>query len=142
MMQRHGFNAGVARAFLARHNRSALALLALTSHLTLACAAGEVEAGKAAFVYCASCHAVGPGAHAGFGPQLNGLFGRPAGSTADYKDRYSAAMKNSGIVWSDQTLTKFINAPSDVVPGTKMRFWGISNDRQVANLLAYLRTFQ
>ncbi|WP_406675719.1 c-type cytochrome [Sapientia aquatica] len=105
--------------------------------------AGDPAAGKALFnsLGCASCHAIGPGARAGFGPQLNGVIGRVAGSTVDYQSRYSAAMKKSGIVWSEQTLTKFINSPNDLVPGTNMRFWGLSNETKLANLLAYLKTF-
>lgn len=89
---------------------------------------------------CASCHAVGPSARGGFGPQLNGLFGRRAGSTPDF--RYSPAMAKSGIVWNDRTLAAFLDSPDDVVPGTRMRFWGMSNQGQVADLLAYLRSFQ
>lgn len=124
-------------------SRRAWVALVLACQLPLACAAGDAVAGKALFLSlaCASCHAVGPGAGAGFGPQLNGIFGRVAGSTIDYKARYSDAMKKSGIVWSEQSLTKFINSPGDVVPGTKMRFWGIGDDKKVANLLAYLRSF-
>ncbi len=106
-------------------------------------AAGDPAAGKALFnsLGCASCHAIGPGARAGFGPQLNGVIGRVAGSTVDYQSRYSAAMKKSGIVWSEQSLTKFLNSPNDLVPGTNMRFWGLSNETKLANLLAYLKTF-
>ena len=104
-----------------------------------ACAA-DVDAGKATFAArCASCHAVGPSARSAFAPQLNGIVGRRAASTADFK--YSAAMKTSGIVWSEKNLAAFLHGPSDVVPGTSMRFWGISNAQQIANLLAYLRTF-
>jgi len=87
---------------------------------------------------CGSCHSVGPSARAGFGPQLNAVFGRRAGATPDF--RYSPAMAKSGIVWNDKTLTAFIDAPDDVVPGTKMRFWGMSNAKQVGDLLAYLRS--
>jgi cytochrome c len=87
---------------------------------------------------CASCHAVGPSARAGFGPQLNAVIGRRAGSTPDF--RYSPAMVNSGIVWNDKTLTAFIDSPGDLVPGTKMRFWGMSDTKQVGDLLAYLRS--
>lgn len=105
-----------------------------------AMAAGDVEAGKAAFRKCASCHQVGPSARGGFGPQLNGIVGRPAASTTDYK--YSDAMKQSRIVWDDKTLAAFLHGPSDVVPGTRMRFWGISDEQQIANLLAYLRTLR
>ena len=112
-----------------------LALPAPCSH-----AAGDVVAGKAAFARCASCHQLGPSARSTFGPQLNGIIGRPAGANADYK--YSPAMKNSGIVWSEKNLAAFIKAPGDVVPGTKMRFFGMGNEQKIADLLAYLRTFQ
>ncbi|WP_347876605.1 cytochrome c family protein [Janthinobacterium sp. 75] len=99
---------------------------------------GNAEAGKAAFRKCASCHQVGPSARGGFGPKLTGVIGRKAGSTTDYK--YSAAMKNANIVWTEQNLAGFLKAPSDFIPGNNMRFWGIGNAQQVADLLAYLRT--
>jgi cytochrome c len=51
-------------------------------------------------------------------------------------------MKDSGIVWSEKTLSAFLEAPSKVVPGTKMRFWGMSNERQIDDLLTYLRSYQ
>jgi cytochrome c len=89
---------------------------------------------------CASCHSVGPSARAGFGPHLNGVFGRRAGSAPDY--RYSPAMAKSTIVWNDKTLAAFLDEPDEVVPGTKMRFWGMGNESQVADLLAYLRSVQ
>ena len=99
---------------------------------------GDAEAGKAAFRKCASCHQVGPSARGGFGPKLTGVIGRKAGSTTDYK--YSAAMKNANIIWTEQNLAGFLKAPSDFIPGNNMRFWGIGNAQQVADLLAYLRT--
>lgn len=102
--------------------------------------AGDATAGAASFHMCASCHQVGPGARSGFGPQLNGVIGRRAAGTADYA--YSAAMKKSGIVWDERTLTAFLRDPDKVVPGTKMRFWGIGNEQKIANLLAYLRQYR
>ncbi|MGK5080056.1 c-type cytochrome [Janthinobacterium sp. HLX7-2] len=99
---------------------------------------GNTEAGKAAFHKCASCHQVGASARGGFGPKLTGVIGRKAGATADY--RYSAAMKNANIIWTEQNLAAFLKAPSDFIPGNNMRFWGIGNAQQVADLLAYLRT--
>ena len=103
-------------------------------------AAGDVKAGMAGFTKCASCHQVGPNAKSGFGPQLTGIIGRPAAAAKDYN--YSEAMKKSGIVWSDKLLVAFMKSPTDVVPGTKMRFWGISNENQLADLLAYLKSVQ
>ena len=115
----------------------ALALVALLCVPALAQAGGDALAGRKLFASCANCHAVGPGARHGFGPHLNGLVGRKAGSLSGYA--YSPAMKASGLVWSEATLTAFLRAPGDVVPGTKMRYWGLGiNDKKVADLLAYL----
>lgn len=115
---------------------TALALLGATN-----AHAGDVQSGKDIFTTrCASCHQVGPTARGAFGPQLNAVFGRKAGGTDDF--RYSDAMKSSTVVWSDDTLRAFLQSPAKVVPGTKMRFWGMSNARQIDDLLAYLRSYQ
>lgn len=100
---------------------------------------GDPALGKAAFARCASCHQVGPSARGAFGPQLNGLIGRRAGSTQDF--RYSDAMLGSGIVWTEDRLRAFLKAPGRIVPGNNMRFFGLGDERQIDDLLAYLRTF-
>jgi cytochrome c len=99
----------------------------------------DAATGARAFKQCASCHQIGDNARGGFGPQLNGLLGRRAGSTPDYA--YSDAMKRSGIVWDERTLSAFLRDPDKLVPGTRMRFWGIGDDNKIAALLAYLRTY-
>jgi len=101
--------------------------------------APDPAAGQVAFRQCASCHQVGASARAGFGPQLNGIVGRRAAATSDYN--YSAALRNSGIVWTDEALAAYIRNPDALVPGTKMRFLCLGcSDRTMADLLAYLRT--
>lgn len=100
----------------------------------------DAATGERVFKQCASCHQVGVNARASFGPQLNGLFGRRAGSTPDFA--YSEAMKASGIVWDERTLAAFLRDPGKLVPGTKMRFWGLGDDNEIKALQAYLRTFQ
>lgn len=106
-----------------------------------AVAAGDAEAGGKLFnKVCGGCHSVGENARGGFGPQLNGVIGRLAGTTADYQ--YSDAMKNSGVVWTRDKLAAYIEAPKKVVSGTRMIFWGISDPEKIENLLAYLETFQ
>ncbi|MBB3239692.1 cytochrome c [Pseudomonas sp. Tn43] len=104
-------------------------------------AAGDAQAGQKLFNrICGGCHQVGTSARGSFGPQLNAIFGRLAGSTTDYQ--YSSAMKSSGIVWTGETLAAYIEAPKEVVPGTRMIFWGLSDPQKIENLLAYLQTFQ
>ncbi|WP_084656394.1 c-type cytochrome [Pandoraea norimbergensis] len=116
-------------------------LLLMLAAASPAFAAGDIAEGKTLFTSrCSSCHSVGPMASSGFGPQLNAIAGRHAGSLKDFE--YSNAMKQSGIVWDDKSLAAFIENPGKVVPGTKMRFWGISNPRKIADLLAYLHTFK
>lgn len=112
--------------------------LGLLAQALPAQAAGDPVAGRAAFGKCASCHQVGPSARAGFGPQLSGIIGRRAGATTDYK--YSDAMARANFTWTEDKLRTFLKAPSEVVPGNKMRFWGIGSDRQIDDLLAYLRS--
>jgi cytochrome c len=119
--------------------RLAAATLALAP--LLAIASGDPAAGRKLFASCANCHAVGPSARHGFGPQLNALAGRKAGSLAGYS--YSPAMKASGLVWNEATLAAFLRDPNAVVPGTKMRYWGLGiNEKKVADLMAYLAAQQ
>jgi cytochrome c len=111
----------------------------------LACGAGvaaapaDLVAGKASFHTCANCHAVGLGASGNYAPQLNGIVGRRAGATTDFA--YSPAMKNARFTWTEQNLAGFLRAPSDFVPGNKMRFWGISGQQEIINLIGYMKTF-
>ncbi|WP_336355471.1 cytochrome c family protein [Pseudomonas granadensis] len=103
-------------------------------------AAGDPEAGAKIFPrLCGGCHQVGESARPGFGPQLNGIIGRPAGTSANYV--YSDSMKNSGLTWDRDTLIAYLKDPKDVVPGTRMIFWGLSDEEKLDNLLAYLQTF-
>ena len=54
---------------------------------------------------------------------------------------YSPANKSSGITWSEETFPKYIRAPMQEMPGTRMAFVGIRNDKDIADLWAYLKQF-
>lgn len=98
--------------------------------------AADIAAGEAVFNRCKICHAVAAGKPSPVGPNLHGVFGRKAGTGPDFA--YSAAMKNSGIVWNDDTLTKYLHDPRQFLPGNRMAFPGIADEKQIADLLAYL----
>ncbi|MNW15579.1 Cytochrome c2 precursor [compost metagenome] len=51
-------------------------------------------------------------------------------------------MKSANIVWTRDTLTAYLEDPKAVVPGTRMIFWGLSDQEKIDNLLAYLQGFQ
>ncbi|WCE10800.1 c-type cytochrome [Pseudomonas sp. JBR1] len=87
---------------------------------------------------CHNCHSVGPNAQSGFGPQLNDLFGRQAGSLPGY--HYSEAMRQAGFAWDREALAAFLRDPEQKVPGTKMRFWGIGDAEDLRDIADYLQT--
>ena len=97
--------------------------------------AADTAAGQAQFNKCKICHSLEAGKNM-VGPDLHAIFGRKAGTADGFA--YSEAMKKSGIVWDDDTLTKYLREPKDTVPGGKMAFPGIKDDKQLADLLAYL----
>ncbi len=114
----------------------AVALVAISSGAALA---QDAAAGEAVFHQCLPCHSVGPGAKNKVGPELNGIDGRHSGSAPGYS--YSDANKNSGITWTEETFKKYIKDPRGVIPGTKMVFVGLKQDKQVDDLWAYLKQF-
>jgi glucose/arabinose dehydrogenase/cytochrome c2 len=97
----------------------------------------DANAGKAVFhAQCALCHSAEPGdSGGGQGPNLNGVFGRHSAST-DFG--YTAAMKASGLTWDANTLIRFLNSPTTVVPGSAMVV-PIQNDADRANVIAYFQ---
>jgi cytochrome c len=98
---------------------------------------GVAEAGAKVFTQCSACHTVGAGAQNGVGPVLNGVIGRTAGTYPGY--RYSGAMRKSGLTWDETTLMQYLRGPDKLVPGTKMAFPGIASDKDLADLIAYLK---
>jgi cytochrome c len=96
---------------------------------------GAVVRGAARFADCAACHRLEPGAN-NVGPSLHGIFSRKAGEVVDF--RYSPAMKRSGIVWTPETLEKFITDPQAMVPGNRMPYAGMSIPSDRADLIAFL----
>jgi cytochrome c len=87
---------------------------------------------------CRTCHTVKEGDNR-LGPTLAKVVGRKAGSLPDYA--YSDAMKNSGIVWDEATLDRFIEDPNAVVAGNNMKpYTGMTNAGDRAAIVAYLKT--
>jgi cytochrome c len=112
-----------------------LMALALLTGAAAAQAQGDPEKGEKVFNKCKTCHVVDEEENK-IGPYLMGIFGRPAGSVEGFK--YSDAMKNSGIVWEDDTIAAYLKEPKTYIPGNRMTFAGLRKDDEIADLLAYL----
>jgi cytochrome c len=103
---------------------------------------GDVENGADVFRKCRACHDIGPEAKNKVGPLLNGIVGRPAGTIEGYN--YSAANKAAGakgLVWTEEVLFKYLEAPLSFMPGTKMAFAGLKDDQDRKDVIAYLKKF-
>src|SRR6478609_1210067 len=120
--------------------RLAAATLVAMTGFASAAAAQDLAAGEQSFRKCSPCHSVGDDARNKIGPVLNGLDGRKSGTVADYS--YSDANKKADITWSDATFKDYIQNPMGKVPGTKMAFAGIKNEKEIGDLWAYLKQFK
>lgn len=119
--------------------RHVLLSLALLLSAMADARAGDPKAGETIFKRCFACHAVGEEAKTKVGPVLNGLIGRKAGTYEGYS--YTDANKNSGLVWDEATLAKYLKNPKAMIPGTKMVFPGLRKDEEIDDLIAYLKQF-
>jgi cytochrome c len=117
----------------------AIAILAGLAAAQTARADGDAAAGEQVFKQCLPCHSVGPGAKNKVGPVLNGVDGRKSGTVEGFS--YSAANKDSGITWSEATFKDYIKDPRAKIPGTKMIFPGVKDEKAADNLWAYLKQF-
>jgi cytochrome c len=115
-----------------------IAIVALAFSAGVA-AAGDIAAGEKSFAKCKACHTIGENAKNMIGPAQNGLKGRKAGTVAGYD--YSDANKNSGIVWDEATFKEYIKNPQAKIPGTKMSFPGIKNEKEADDLWSFLEQF-
>jgi len=101
--------------------------------------AGDADAGKDVFKQeCSECHSPREGKNKK-GPSLFGIVGRNAGSIGDYN--YSDALKNAKWVWTEDKLHWYLSQPAKQAnPGTKMKYPGLDNAKQLDDLISYLQS--
>ena len=125
-----------------------IALWALTAAVTTAFAVpvlaqeGDAAAGEKVFKKCAACHTLSPDGKSKVGPDLYGVVGRTTGTLEGFK--YSEVMLKAGQdghVWTEEELAIYLENPKAMMPGTKMTFVGLKNDKEIADLWAFLKQF-
>ena len=117
-----------------------LAAMALAGLGASAAHAADAAAGEKVFSKCMQCHHIGLGATNFYGPVLNGLIGRKAGTVPGYD--YSKATRKSHIVWNAKTLSSYLHEPKHDVPGTDMTFPGLKDQTDIDNVIAYISQFR
>jgi cytochrome c len=110
---------------------TAAMLIVASSHG--ATAAGDADRGEALYQGCQDCHSLDKN---DVGPRHRGVFGRKAGSVADYN--YSEGLKQSGLVWDEASLDKWLSDPQAFIPGAKM-FYHLSEAQDRADVIAFLK---
>jgi cytochrome c len=100
-------------------------------------AAADAEHGKALFAPCAACHTERADS---LGPNLKGVFGRKSAALEDF--RYSNPMKRANLVWDEDNLRAYIKDPQGKVKGNRMPFGGMSDAKDVDDVVAYLKTLK
>jgi cytochrome c len=103
--------------------------------------AADLAAGEAAFARCQACHTANTGGADGIGPNLFAAVGGPVMHSAGFA--YSDAMakhKAEAPTWGYDEIDHFLTAPGRYIPGTKMSFAGIRDEKTRINLIAWLRS--
>src|ERR1700742_1155431 len=94
---------------------------------------GDPAAGQDVFKKCALCHSADAGVNK-VGPSLHGIVGRHSASIDNYN--YSTAMKSADKTWDEKTLDTYLTDPKALVPGTKMIFPGLKDEKDRQNVIA------
>ena len=115
----------------------AAGLLSTLLSLTQPALAADVNHGKQVFEACAACHSDKADA---LGPNLAGVVGRKAGSRDDF--RYSNAMMRAGFNWDAGSLRQYLADPQAKVKGNRMPFSGLSDPKDVDDVIAYMGTLK
>jgi cytochrome c len=99
-------------------------------------AAADMARGELLGLACAACHKFGEAEGTLIGPNLHGVFGRPAGGVVGFE--YSPALLQSGVVWTPRSLEAWLADPAGFVVGTTMPFTGYRSAVDRRDLIAYL----
>jgi len=132
-----GRNVKVRETLMSMSLASGARLLALLALAAEPAAAADAEHGKVLFETCAACHSDRTDA---LGPSLKGVFRRQAASLDGF--RYSNPMKRANLVWDETNLRDYISNPQAKVKGNRMPYGGMSNPKDVDDLIAYLMTLK
>jgi cytochrome c len=122
-------------AYLHSHGAGRPAIAPISARL----ASANAESGKVIFdTACRACHLAAPGVKVPKRANLWGIVGRRKASENDVQ--YSSSLKDAGGNWTFEDLNSFISNPAFTLPGTDMSFAGLKDEKQRADLIAYLRT--
>jgi cytochrome c len=114
-----------------------MGLLLAVGAVSAANAQDAAAKGAQAFQVCSACHSIEKDGEVMIGPNLWGVYGAKAAGKEDFG--YSAALKASGLVWTEDNLDKWLTSPSKFVPGSIMAYPGMADPEQRKAVIAFLK---
>jgi cytochrome c len=97
----------------------------------------DAGAGRAVFRQCAACHTINKGTGDRDGPNLYGVTRAQVGHNSQ-RFGYTAALQSVGGTWTCARLDRWLTNPAAFVSGTSMRFPGLRNGLDRADVIAFL----
>ncbi|MDP7444819.1 MAG: c-type cytochrome [Candidatus Poseidoniia archaeon] len=97
---------------------------------------GNLDRGRKLYLQCRACHSLKQNESHKVGPNLFGIFNQRAGTQEDFT--YSPSLVSSNLVWDQDNLDRWLEAPYELVPGNKMVFSGMNKSLDRTDLIAYL----
>jgi cytochrome c len=95
----------------------------------------QQEKPPAVFDVCSTCHSLNADDN-GTGPTLHKLMGRKSGSVEGF--RYSRPLKRSQLIWDQNSLYEFLTNPQGKIPGNRMPYSGLSDEKELKVLMEFL----
>ena len=74
------------------------------------------------------------------GPSLKGVVGRKSAALEDF--RYSNPMQRANLVWDEDNLRAYIKDPQAKVKGNRMPYGGVTEPKDIDDIIAYLRVLK
>lgn len=96
-----------------------------------------MKRGAKLYKRCQTCHTLNEGGKHKVGPNMWAIYGATAGQKEGFA--YSKAMQESGVIWTDETLSAYIENPRKYMPGNRMSYVGLRKAEDREAVLAYIK---
>ena len=100
--------------------------------------ASLAEAGKKQFIRCVACHSLSAAAPPMFGPHLEGIVDRRAGTVSGHAYT-EPTLRDQSFVWDEVYLDEWLERPQEKYPTMCLAFSGLANPETRRAVIAYLR---
>ena len=135
--------------------RTATMAIVLAASTSIGVADGDPAQGELVFRKCMACHHVGDGARNDYGPVLNDIIGRQAGTVDSYRySRINQTAGENGLIWNEELIFEYLPDPQaflvtflqeqgqgDLARGRTTMGFRLADEQERLDVIAYLKQF-